>query len=207
MISQQELNELKNNCTALQKKLDKTKANLRVEEERRKQAERLGRIRVQELSAELQTCKDELFNLQPPNQVPDTDISAEWKVLRSSITNWIDDKSGGIDSLQPQLMELKARKEHSYALDEYWGEDRQFIADRYSKDSNILDELLRYNVHRFLEEKVFDDAVYMVGLSPSEANLLHTIERALATLEPSRGKKELRIATTNYVHLILTSAC
>lgn len=168
-------------------------AQVRDAEGRKKQAEantQIALIRVEDISEELRKCKDELFNLQPPNQVADTQIGAEWEALCSSITTWIDDQSGGIGDLRCRLIELKG-KELSKSFDEYWGEDRQLIANAYSKTSNILDELLRYNIHCLLEDRVFDDRVYMVGLRSSDAELLHVIEQNLGKLEPQRGKKEL----------------
>lgn len=218
--SESELNQLKKDYENLQKKhsvvYKNTAAQLLDVEGRKKQAEadrQFALIRVQEVSDELQKCKDELFNLQPPNQVADTHISAEWEALCSSITSWIDDQSGGIDDLRDQLFELRAQQGISEAVDEYWGEDRQLLANHYSQNSNILDELIRYNVHCLLEERVFNDRVYMVGIHPSEAETLYKIEQIMAKLEPLRGKKELfprywsLIATHNNVQPKLTSAC
>lgn len=186
-ISQNELNRLKEKYKTL---YESTTSQLLEAERRRKQAEEnteIALLRVQDISEELQNCKDELFNLQPPNQVADAHISAEWEALCSSITSWIDDRSGGIQDLRCQLMELKAKKQLSETVDKYWGEDRQLIADHYS---NPLEDLLRYNIHCLLEDRVFNHRVYMVGLHPKEAELLHTIEHSMARLEPQRGEKE-----------------
>ena len=196
-ISQNELIELKKKKKTLQNERDvnheqRTAQLISDIEGRRKQADantQIALLKVQELSEELQKCKDELFNLQPPNPVADTHISAEWNALCSSITTWIDDQSGGIEDLRIQLRELNANDQYSKALAKYWGDDRQFIANHFSQSSSILDEILRYNIHCFLEAKVFDDRVYMVGIPPSEAKLLLTIEREMAKLEPRRGKK------------------
>lgn len=219
-ISQNELIELKKKYKTLQNEHDviheqRTAQLISDVEGRRKQADantQIALLKVQELSEELQRCKDELFNLQPPNPVADTHISAEWDALCSSITTWIDDQSGGVEDLRTQLRELDANNKYSKALAKYWGEDRQLIANHYSQSSNILDELLRYNIHCFLETKVFNDRVYMVGLSPSEAKLLLTIEREMAKLEPRRGKKVFSLsywshfATLSFSHHELTSA-
>ena len=218
-ISQNESIELKKNYKARQNERDviheqRTAQLLSGVEGRRKQADanaHIALLKVQELSEELQKCKDELFNLQPPNPVADTHISAEWDALCSSITTWIDDQSGGVEDLRTQLRELSANNKLSKALAEYWGEDRQLIANHYSQSSNILDEILRYNIHCFLEATVFDDRVYMVGLSRPEARLLFKIEREMAKLEPRRGKKVLSLsywsqfATPSSSHYELTS--
>ncbi|KAF6226264.1 hypothetical protein HO133_009130 [Letharia lupina] len=191
---QNESTELKKKYKTLQNGHDviheqRTAQLLSDVEGRRKQADsntQIALLKVQELSEELQKCKDELFNLQPPNPVADTHISAEWDALCSSITTWIDDQSGGVEDLRTRFRELNSNKKCSKALAKYWGEDRQLIANHYSQSSNILDEILRYNIHCFLEAEVFDDRVYMVGLSTSEAKLLLKIEREMAKLEPRR---------------------
>ena len=188
--SQAEVKELKKRYNALHKS---TTAQLQKVEGRKKQAEvntQMALMRVEELSEELQQCKDELFNLQPPNQVADTQIGAEWETLCSGITSWIDNQSGGIEDLRTQLRDLKAETELSEALDQYWGEDRQLLANHYSIQPNIFEELIRYNIHRLLEDRIFHDRVYMVGLHQTEAKTLHTIERLMATMTPPRGKKQ-----------------
>ena len=232
-ISQNESNELKKKYETLQyestelKKKYKTlqhERNVFLEQKtaqsiavegRRKQADantQIALLKVQELSEELQKCKDELFNLQPPNPVADTHISAEWDTLCSSITTWIDDQSGGVEDLRTRLRELNATEKLNEAITKYWGEDRQLIANHYSQSSNILDEILRYNIHCFLEAKVFDDGVYMVGILPSEANVLLLIEREMAKLKPRRGKKlfflsySSQFATPSSSHYVITSA-
>ena len=186
--SQNEVKELEKRYNALHKS---TTARLLRVEGLRKQSEantQMALMRVQELTEELQECKDELFNIQPPNQVADTHIGAEWEALCSGITSWIDDQSGGIDDLRVQLRRLKAN-EFSEVVDKYWGEDRQLVANHYSRHPNITDGLLRYNVHRLLEDMVFHDRVYMVGLHPRDAKILHRIERLMADMEPQRGEE------------------
>ena len=188
--SQAETKELKKKNNALHKS---TTAQLMSVEGRRRQAEmntQMALTRVEELTEQLHECIDALFDLQPPNQVTDAQIETEWEILCSKITFWIDNQSGGIDDLQTQLKELKAEIELSEALDQYWGEDRQLLANHYSHHPIIFDELLRYNIHRLLEDRVFHDRVYMVGLHPSEAKILHTIERLMARMTPQRGKKQ-----------------
>ncbi|CAD6567999.1 MAG: hypothetical protein ASARMPREDX12_001036 [Alectoria sarmentosa] len=213
-ISQNESIELKKNYKARQNERDviheqRTAQLLSGVEGRRKQADanaHIALLKVQELSEELQKCKDELFNLQPPNPVADTHISAEWDALCSSITTWIDDQSGGVEDLRTQLRELSANNKLSKALAEYWGEDRQLIANHYSQSSNILDEILRYNIHCFLEATVFDDRVYMVGLSRPEARLLFKIEREMAKLEPRRDPSDIGLWRSEALAALSSSA-
>ncbi|CAD6583886.1 MAG: hypothetical protein ASARMPRED_001540 [Alectoria sarmentosa] len=204
---QNESIELKKNYKARQNERDviheqRTAQLLSGVEGRRKQADanaHIALLKVQELSEELQKCKDELFNLQPPNPVADTHISAEWDALCSSITTWIDDQSGGVEDLRTQLRELSANNKLSKALAEYWGEDRQLIANHYSQSSNILDEILRYNIHCFLEATVFDDRVYMIRQEASEILeplLQRRASSAMSTFDRDIIMPAIRLAST-----------
>ena len=210
--SQDELNEVKKkyqtlesgNATLYKRMNDQV---LEVEG-RRKEAEaktQVALFKIQDVSEELQRCKDELFNLQPPNQVADTSISAEWEALCANITNWIDDQAGGIDDLRSQLRELKAKEEFSDIIDRYWGKDRQLLANHYSKEISILDDLLRFNIHCLLENRVFDGRVYMVGMRCSDAELLRTIELDMAGREPQRGTQGF--SSSSISNLFVISRC
>lgn len=191
-----EFKDLEKKYASLEEEHEKTSAQkLDIEEGKKEAEEKLksASIKIRDVSEELQKCKDELFGLQPPDSVTDTDVIKEWEALCSSIVFWIDNESGGIEDLQSQLIELSDKQKFNERLDEYWGKDRQLIANYYSKnfkDSTICDNLLRYNIHRLLEDRVFDDLVYMVGIYPSTAELLRTIEKIMAEMKPPRGKKE-----------------
>ena len=199
IVLDNELKALKEKYASLETKHEKISAQKLKIEKRKKEAEdklEFASTKIRGISEELQKCKDELFSLQPPNSVTDTDVIREWEALCSNIEFWIDNESGGIEDLHSQLEELRDKQKWSERLDCYWGEDRQLIAshyskNHYSKDSTILDNLLRYNIHRLLEDRVFNDCVYMVGIYPSTAELLRTIEKIMAEMKPPRGKKEM----------------
>ena len=193
-----ELKDLKRNYATLEKKHEMTLAQKLDIETGKKEAEEnleLALTKLRDISEELQNCKDELFSLQPPNSVTDSHVIKEWGAVCSSIGFWIDNESGGIEDLRSQLKELSDNQKFTKRLNEYWGEDKQLIANHYSKnhyskDNPIFDKLLLYNIHRLLEDRVFNDSVYLVGLYPSTAKLLRTIEETMAEMKPPRGKRK-----------------
>ena len=156
--------------------------NGRVEEIARK-----THLKLQAKEEELQKCKDELFALQPLSPISDAQIGHEWERLCGAITQWIDDQAGGIGSLQSELKRLSQRDEFSDTVDLYWGADRQELALRSSRYPNIIDVLIRYNIHCLLAKRVFDESVYMFGLGNKSAKLLTMIEEQMNALEPRRG--------------------
>lgn len=151
-------------------------------------------MRVNDLAEELKGCKDELFSLQPANQTPDTQISAAWEALCSNIVQWIDDQAGEFNNLTSQLKVLQDKDQLTQTVQLYWGRDRQQMANRHR---NILEDLLRYNIHSLLEKRVFAPQVYMPGLTLQECEVLSMVERMMLLGVPSKGKSRPCLKTGN----------
>ena len=165
----------------------KTHLKLQAENGRVEEIARKTHLKLQAKEEELQKCKDELFALQPLSPISDAQIGHEWERLCGAITQWIDDQAGGMGSLQSELKRLRQRDEFSDTVDLYWGADRQELALRSSRYPDIIDVLIRYNIHCLLEKRVFDESVYMFGLGGRSAELLTMIEKQMNALEPRRG--------------------
>ena len=162
--------------------------NLRAEKSNMEEVARKTHLKLQAKEEELQKCKDELFDLQPPSQISDVQIGNEWEMLCGNITRWIDDQAGGMGSLYSELKRLKQLDQFTKTIAFYWGDDRQELARHANRYPNIIDMLIRYNIHCLLEERVFDESVYMFGLQRRSAELLTMIENQMSALEPRRGK-------------------
>ena len=144
-------------------------------------------LKLQAREEELQKCKDELFDLQPPSQISDDQIGNEWERLCGNITRWIDDQAGGTGSVGSELNKLRQMDEFNDTVSQYWGNDRQELVQVASRYPYVIDVLIRYNIHCLLEERVFDQSVYMFGLGHKSAELLNVIEKQMNALEPRRG--------------------
>ncbi len=175
-----EYNQFYKTTTAQLEKLRAEKAE--VDETARK-----THLKLQAREEELQKCKDELFDLQPPSQISDAQIGNEWERLCGNITRWIDDQAGGMGSLYSELKRLRQMDKFNDTVALYWGDDRQELAHHASRYPYIMDVLIRYNIHCLLEEKVFSERVYMFGLGYRSAELLTMIEKQMNALEPRRG--------------------
>jgi len=149
---------------------------------------RSSQTRINDLADELRICKDELFCLQPATQVSDTQISTAWETLCGNIVQWIDDQAGDFTNLTSQLKILQDDGQLTPMVSLYWGRDRQEMALRHR---NILDDLLRYNIHCLLERTVFAHEVYMAGLTPEESEVLSTVESTMVLGEPRKGSNYL----------------
>lgn len=160
---------------------------LRAEKANTEEIARKTHLKLQAKEEELQKCKDELFDLQPPSQISDIQIGNEWEMLCGNITRWIDDQAGGMGSLYSELKRLRQLDQFTKTIAFYWGDDRQELARHANRYPNIIDVLIRYNIHCLLEERVFDESVYMFGLQRKSAELLTMIENQMSALEPRRG--------------------
>ena len=162
--------------------------SLRAEKANMEEIARKTHLKLQAKEEELQKCKDELFDLQPPSQISDVEIGNEWEMLCGNITRWIDDQAGGMGSLSSELKRLKQLDKFTKTIAFFWGDDRQELARHANRYPNIIDVLIRYNIHCLLEEMVFDESIYMFGLQRKSAELLTMIENQMGALEPRRGK-------------------
>ena len=161
---------------------------LRAENVNMQEIVRKTHFKLQAKEEELQKCKDELFDLQPPSQVSDAQIGKEWERLCGNITSWIDDQGGGTGSVCSELKKLRHKDEFKDSVVPYWGNDRQDLVQHASHYPYIIDVLIRYNIHCLLDERIFDESVYMFGLRRRSAELLTMLEKQMNALEPRRGK-------------------
>ena len=139
-------------------------------------------------AAELTECKNALFELQPLNQVPDTHISGQWTRLCSNVVQWIDDEAGELPDLQSSLDAFfgsdRINKRVYNAVKEYWDNGETRLNNHYP---NILEDLIRYNIHCFLERQVFDRNRTMVGLESAAVDFVDDVGRKMSKMETPKG--------------------
>ena len=70
-------------------------------------AKRAWQSQAQNFESELNTCKDVLSKLQPPDQVADSQVIGEWDTICQQIDRWIDDDARGIENLRSRMISLK----------------------------------------------------------------------------------------------------
>lgn len=136
-------------------------------------------LRQQHLAAQrdLQACKDDLFRLQPLAQVPDSNIAKDYDLLCLEIMNWID---GEITSFE---------KSNRYT------EPEQLFSSSCDSELSLLlqnhpdcgEYFVRFLIHSCLNEFVFGDDVYLLGLSAEATKFLQRAEQGMGALEPKRG--------------------
>ena len=106
---------------------------------------------------QLQACKDDLFRLQPIAQTPDSDIARGFNDLCHQIVGFIDEEVLAFSAAQPNADPSQIFSAGKIA-------SVQLFLNKYP---NAGEYIVRYFIHGFLQEKIFSDGVYLLGL-PNE---------------------------------------
>lgn len=127
---------------------------------------------------ELQTCKDNLFRLQPVTQLTDSDILKQYETLCQQVSNWVDNELS------------KFEDKSGYPVN-----DTRIITDGGSNSIKRLlnstpeagEYLVSAEIHENIQRHFFGENVILFGLSQNITGFLHCVEEHMATLEPRRG--------------------
>lgn len=143
--------------------------------------ERKYALVVKNLSAsrqEMQACKDDLFNLQPSHQVPDTNIVQDFDSVCGKIIEWVEDEISIFEKANPQTP-----TEHFFS--HAGNNNAETLLLEYPESGEYL---VRYEIHNFLQQEMFGRPIYLLGLPAGITEVLRKAEQIMATMDPPRGK-------------------
>ncbi|MCJ1392988.1 hypothetical protein MMC18_005860 [Xylographa bjoerkii] len=144
--SERDKRKLREENEGLKAKYEQLRSDATDQMRKAEQEQEAWRLKAKELADELAECKDELFNLQPRDEVTDSQVARDWDTLCQQITRWIDDEAEFVGDLATRLELLKEQHQLSPKNQDYWGWDRQRLVNRYKMNQD-LDAILRYNIH------------------------------------------------------------
>ena len=175
---EKEQEKLLNTCRALRAE-NKDLGERAIDAEAESQ---LLRTKVMTLQQELETCRDDLFRVQPSVQIPDTEILNEYECISQQILSWID---GEIRNFEKEYPDVPSEKLYSA------GEDSDMIGllKRYPDTGEYL---VRRRIHRCLQEHIWNKNIYLVGLPSEIVQALEAAEQSMATYDPPRGKRYMK---------------
>ena len=155
-------------------------------------------------AAELTECKNALFDMQAPNQVPDSQIAEQWSRLCRAIEQWVEDCTQHVAKYLRKELKLFFESERVRAamkdrISDYWDEKK---LEATPQCADRLEYLVRLSIHSLLEESVFDTNMDMIGLRISDVELISHIHKLLGKLTPPRGK----LPFTYFSSVVLTAA-
>lgn len=165
-------------------KLDRLKAKLRWNKRQKRVLQKDNQVlrnRNAILKKELQACKDDLFRMQPASQITDSTIAQNFESLDDAINDWIDTEIARFtDKWQSKHGNTEPKLFHH--------NDDPALIDFLLKYPDTGGEyVIRYEIHRCLQEALFGDDTILVGLQADSVNFLLCIEQGMRGLKPPRG--------------------
>ena len=139
----------------------------------------------QELSENLTECKDDLLRLQPPGQISDSEIGAQFDSFHQHISRIVDDETEDLQRLELRFDNLISEDERVPKLfRKHLTADHVQLGRKYP-DSQPL--IIRYVIQSCLESIIFNNDNHLFGLDSRTTALLKEIEQGMKQLEPRRG--------------------
>ena len=169
---------------SLQDKLKHSEKELKASQVKSSQLQRTEesleetREKMMALQSELTACKDDLFGLRPAAPIPETDILKNFETIGQQIVNWIDGEVLAFQKSHPD-----AEPQHIFTTDSD-GEASNFLAT-YPAAGEYL---VRFLIHRFLQDHIFSPDIYLVGLPEETQFLLRRVEESMKRLKPPKGR-------------------
>lgn len=140
---------------------------------------------VRDLNENLTECKDDLLRLQPPSQVPDSEVSDLYATLAQHVSRWSDDATEEEDLVATRFEDLLKADEVPGLLGKYLNRDYLKLAKKYPDAQPHIIQLV---VHRYIEDNLLNPELFVFGLDAQNITLLQEVEQGLGNLEPPRGK-------------------
>lgn len=137
-----------------------------------------------DLHENLTECKDDLLRLQPPSQIPDSELAEQYSSLTQHISRWVDDETEDSQGMETCFEALGKADDLPEPLKPYLTDEHIRLG---KKSPNAQPFIIRFVVHRYLENFIFGNDVYLFGLDSRSIELFAGIERGMHELEPPRG--------------------
>ena len=134
------------------------------------------------LQIQLQECKDDLFRLQPFNEIADSTILQQYETLNQQIASWVDDLFFRIDD------ENAHREASGRPMRPVLQVENANLQNLLASSPNASEYWLKYYLHCLLQQEFFVEGVYLSCLPESYVGFIKIIEESMGALEPKRGR-------------------
>lgn len=125
----------------------------------------------------LQSCKDDLYHLQPIDQVPDDSIVQAFESFCRTVADWIED----------EVTIFEDRHENASSSVLFSAGENDKYCNWMKTCPNFGEYIVRHTIHCFLQKHIFGKEIYLVGLASQTKKLLQEAEEGMSTLQPPRG--------------------
>lgn len=134
------------------------------------------------LQIQLQECKDDLFRLQPLNEISDSTILGQYNQMNQQTASWVDELFSRMDD------ENASRGASASIMHPFLKVEDAGVQDLLSSSPNAAEYWLRHAMNCFLQREVFVEGIYLSCLPESYTRFIRNTERNMMTLEPKRGR-------------------
>lgn len=133
------------------------------------------------MQVRLQECRDDLFRLQPLNEISDSTILGQYDQLNQQTASWVDELFSRFDD-ENAHREASGKLLHPLLKVEDAGIQRLLTSS-----PNVSEYWLRHWLHNVLQREVFVEDTYLSCLPEEFVNLIKVTEYGMGTLVPKRG--------------------
>ena len=151
-----------------------------------REAKSVSQNRIAVLDRELQACKDDLFRLQPIDQVPDSIIAQRFESLNDQICDWIETQiSRSMDDWQAEH-----RGDQPKLFDHHGDTTTKRFLAHYPDTGG--EYMVRSMIHFYFQKHLLGDKILLFGLDDNFVGLLEFMEQSMSRLQPQRGELKQR---------------
>ena len=161
--------------------LEKSKAKI----QRRESELAKAQAQINSLKADLEKCKERIFNMQPLQGMPETQLAELYKDLCQSIEVWVESCFGDVNDAMLKIANAHSLEDVLFPVDVYLAPNEiDLTMDNPANDMIILASF----VFRILYAYFFDVEWVDPAISYESNQLLSQILRAMSNLQPRKGK-------------------
>jgi DNA repair exonuclease SbcCD ATPase subunit len=140
----------------------------------------------EKLSEDVTACTEEIFRLQPRNEMPDSELSDQYSTLHQLISHWVSIATKEPEQLEERLESLPSNvDEWPEPLRTHLGDGHVRLAKKYPVTQPLM---LKYFIDCFLAASILSEDTCLFGLDSGVAGFMRDTEQGMKLLEPKRGR-------------------
>lgn len=136
------------------------------------------------LEQALEKCKNQIFNMQPDDDVADAVVASQYEQLRESVSNWIDSDLEEATGYFENAVVARLEPMHLNQVQRAFLFGDISIATEHPGAESLFAEM---TAGQYLWENILSDSVHFLGLDRAMESFLSDIEMASKDLDPRNG--------------------
>ena len=144
----------------------------------------------QKLQNSLEKCKERIFNIQPVEEISDTQIAEEYASLCENIGDWAERQLGDYDNFLERVPSATWKEGLEDFVRDYFEEDGYVeVIGKYPAAAVLFARnVIAQHIHDFF----LVECKHYPGLCIEHENLLTMLEESMRDFKPRRGKQSVR---------------